>query len=375
MTISDSLVAGNSADFLGGGVTNMGQDDIGAMTIIDSTISGNAARIGGGVAMISGNESAINDSVVSGNSAEKGGGLYAFYSTTTVENTSIIDNSAGNGGGVTLIGGLMSINHSIVSGNSAVDRGAGIYSEYFSNVTIDNSTISGNTAGNGGGVFNSTVATMEISNSTLSGNSAAHVGGGAFNYFLSELTITNSTLSGNSAGVGGGVASDGNSLTLNNSTLSGNSAAYEGGGIHLTSLFNSYGELFIQRSLVSGNSAPSGREVYVSSSAGPVAADAYNLFGFGGDAGVFGFTPGTTDVVPAEPLSAILAALADNGGPTQTHALVPGSPAIDAAPSADCAAPPINGLDQRGFPRNVDGDGVPSANECDVGSFELQPGD
>jgi hypothetical protein len=77
--------------------------------------------------------------------------------------------------------------------------------------------------------------------------------------------------------------------------------------------------------------------------------------------------------VPAEPPAAILAALAGNGGPTLTHALVPGSPAIDVAPSADCAAPPVNGVDQRGFPRNFDGDGVPSANECDAGSFEFQP--
>jgi hypothetical protein len=129
------------------------------------------------------------------------------------------------------------------------------------------------------------------------------------------------------------------------------------------------------RSLVSGNTALAGREVYIAPDAGPMYADAFNLFGFSGDPGVVGFSPGPTDIVPLQGLVRILAPLADNGGPTLTHALVPGSPAIDVAPSADCAAPPIFSLDQRGFPRNVDGDGVPSSNECDVGSFELQTDD
>jgi hypothetical protein len=127
--------------------------------------------------------------------------------------------------------------------------------------------------------------------------------------------------------------------------------------------------------LFTGNAAPTGREVYNSPADGTVNANAFNLFGFLGDSGIFGFAPGTTDVVPAESLSAILATLADNGGPTETHALVPGSPAIDVAPSVDCIAPPVNALDQRGFPRNVDGDGLPSADECDTGAFELQPTD
>jgi hypothetical protein len=161
-------------------------------------------------------------------------------------------------------------------------------------------------------------------------------------------------------------------MTFINSTLSGNEATLAGGGVYI----HPTGESTFQRSLVSGNAAPNGREVYSAFtpySSGVISADAFNLFGFSGDAGVFGFSPGPTDIVPAEPSAAILAALADNGGPTLTRALVPGSPAIDAAPGVACAAPPINSLDQRGLPRNVDGDGLPSANECDIGAFEFQP--
>ena len=103
---------------------------------------------------------------------------------------------------------------------------------------------------------------------------------------------------------------------------------------------------------------------------GTVAAAAYNLFGFGGDAGLSGFAPGASDFTTATPLSAVLSPLANNGGPTMTHALLPHSPAMDRAPSADCVAAPVNALDQRGRPRNRDGNGLPSANECDVGALE-----
>ena len=95
---------------------------------------------------------------------------------------------------------------------------------------------------------------------------------------------------------------------------------------------------------------------------GTVIANNHNLFGHDGDAGVFGFGPGATDIVPNAPLSAILKPLADNGGPTKTHALPAGSPAIDASPDdADCAA-----TDQRGVRR-------PQGPACDIGAFEKGP--
>ncbi len=147
-------------------------------------------------------------------------------------------------------------------------------------------------------------------------------------------------------------------------------AAYWPGGGEYTSE-----HLAFDRSIVAGNTAKDNSQVLAGSFV-TVTADNYNLFGTDGDAGVTGFTPGASDIVPAEgvQLSAILNPnLADNGGPTLTHALVAGSPAIDAVPaSADCG-----GTDQRGESRRQDGngDGVPA---CDIGAYEfggVPPGD
>jgi hypothetical protein len=93
--------------------------------------------------------------------------------------------------------------------------------------------------------------------------------------------------------------------------------------------------------------------------------DNYNLFGSNNDAGVSGFTPGATDIVPGPGVlvSDILGPLGTNGGPTQTHALVPGSPAVDAVPISEgqCSGT----RDQRGVSR-------PQGPSCDVGSFEME---
>ncbi|MDQ3565686.1 MAG: hypothetical protein M3436_16765 [Pseudomonadota bacterium] len=142
-------------------------------------------------------------------------------------------------------------------------------------------------------------------------------------------------------------------LTLTNSTVSGNSAeTYDSGGVLNT------GTLTLARTLVSGNTSPTGPEI---GDYGTITANNYNLFGHDGDAGVFGFSPGSTDLVPSESLGAILnATLANNGGPTRTHALAAGSPAIDASPDdADCAP-----TDQRGVRR-------PQRAACDIGAFEV----
>src|SRR5690606_13854947 len=88
-----------------------------------------------------------------------------------------------------------------------------------------------------------------------------------------------------------------------------------------------------------------------------VITNSHNIFGRNNNAGSKGFSLGVTDIVPHVPLSAILHPLADNGGPTWTHALPPGSPAIDRAPNNACTAAPVNGVDQRGFPRNRNGAG------------------
>ncbi len=250
-------------------------------------------------------------------------------------------------------------------------------------MTVTNSTLSGNAAFNGGGIYNDGgTATVTVTNSTFSGNAADGNGGGIFNFGGTHVTVTNSTLSGNSAdGNGGGIFNFGDTgtLTVTNSTLSGNTAGDDAAAASTLGVARST----LTRSLISGNSATlSGNEIYVRS--GTITANAFNVFGHSGQTNAdafFGFTPGASDFNATSSdqnvaLANILdTTLANNGGPTETHALVAGSPAIDFGPTADCAAAPVNGLDQRGEPRSVDvpGEGNDGgANLCDTGAYEVQ---
>jgi hypothetical protein len=248
----------------------------------------------------------------------------------------------------------LTIENSTISGNSAT-YGGGIFNYRSATLTITNSTISGNSAAfRGGGIYNDNSATLTIENSTISGNSGASSGGGIYNDRFATLTINNSTISGNSTGnLGGGIFND-SFVAIENSTISGNSATSSGGGIY------NYATLTFRNSLISGNTASiSGPEVY-NRPGTLVTANDFNLFGVSGFAGVSGFSPGATDIVPAVPLNKIIGPLKKNGGPTKTHALVKGSPALNVVPLAD---PECTGTDQRGRAR-------PKGAGCDIGSFE-----
>jgi hypothetical protein len=241
--------------------------------------------------------------------------------------------------------GSLTLANSILSGNTSSSSGGGVFND--GTFSLANSTLTGNSAAYGGGVHN--VGNLTLTNNTLSGNSA-DFGGGVYN--TSSLTLANSTLSGNAANNRGGGLVNVGSLTLANSTLSGNSAVNDGGGIANVS------SLTLANTLISGNLAAAAAEVN-NILPGVVSADEFNLFGHDSDAGVLGFSPGASDIIPGQAVSAILnSTLAFNGGPTQTHALVPGSPALDAVTAGSC--PPT---DQRGFVR-------PSGVNCDVGAVE-----
>jgi len=207
--------------------------------------------------------------------------------------------------------------------------------------TIAGLTIADGISIGGGGIYNG--GTLTVTNSTLSGNSAVFDGGGIYND--GTLTVTNSTLSGNSApsGDGGGIINHG-TLTVTNSTLSGNSAT-SGGGVY------NDGTAIIANTIIAKNTAPTGPDV-----GGPVTSEGYNLIG--NSSGGNGFV--AADLLNVNPL---LGPLQDNGGPTETMALLPGSPAIDAG--SDAVVPSGITTDQRGAPREVFG-GV------DIGAFEVQ---
>jgi hypothetical protein len=277
------------------------------------------------------------------------------------------------GGLLNAYGGTVTIKNCIISGNT----GRGVTNAGTAGtLTIENSMISGNT---GGGVSNG--GTAIIANSTISGNTSNYSGGGVSNYY-GTLTIANSTISNNAATNGGGLsnaggARQGRGLTITNSTISGNHAN-RGGGISNNSECYYYGPftcpaaLTINNSLIAGNQAAIAPEVENAGSNSNVTANNFNLFGSNGNAGVSGFTPGPTDIVPSVSLAQILGPLTFTGGPTPTHALVAGSPAIDAGDPGGCrnSQGTLISTDQRGFARHVDGNNDGTA-RCDIGAVEL----
>src|SRR6185295_1677816 len=263
----------------------------------------------------------------------------------------------------------------ISDGKSQGTSGGGIIHSS-GTLTISNVLLTRNTADiSGGGIDNLINSTLIVTNSTLSANSSSRVGGGIQND--GTLKITNSTLSGNTAGfTGGGIGNDHGDLTITNSTVSGNSASSSGGGI---SNF-AFGTANISFTTMSGNSAVQGGGIY---NAGDPNLSTVNIKNSivanstsGGDcsnSGTFnptgtnfttnGTCPGFTQVTPAQ---LNLGPLADNGGPTQTHALLPGSVAIDAVPDCTDVGGSTVGTDQRGV-------GRPQGSACDVGAYEFVP--
>jgi parallel beta-helix repeat protein len=394
LTLEGSTVSGNSAAGVGGGIYNSGVNR--SVTITNSTISNNYGYYGGGIYNADQGAVTIANSTVSGNkTAYYGGGLISVGdSTVTITNGKFLRNYSAEEGGAISIGrySTATITNSAISGNRAKNEGGGIFLYGTSTLTVDNSTISRNTAVTGGGIGVHRVdAVFTITNSTLSGNKAtygggvysyyatgtienslisgnkAYYGGGIFNEAPGTLTVTNSTISGNTADGGGGLynayASRNSTpyfatLTVNNGTIASNKARF-GGGI------NNDGILVLNRSLISGNKAPTGREVY-NNTHGTITAANYNIFGAGNNDGVdyapgANFAPGLSDIKPAVPLGKIIGPLKNNGGPTKTRALPNNSPALDAAPDdAGCPA-----TDQRGVAR-------PQGPLCDIGAYEKQ---
>lgn len=268
----------------------------------------------------------------------------------------------------------VTIINSTISGNAG-DYGGGVYNAGATclgcvesgpcHMTINNTTIAGNSATQGGGIYS--FGFLTVMNSTISGNIASlgQSGGGGGIATGGTTTLTNSTISGNSAYQGGGIVHlennllfyEGNDLTLTNTTITANSAT-EGGGIYTVEAnFVTH----TRNSIVALNVAPSGPDVE-----GPMSSDGFNLVG--SDSGP-DISPLGSDQIgtPDAPIDPLLAPLQDNGGPTFTHALLLGSPAFDKGHSSGSTT------DQRGFTRPVDLPDIPNApggDGSDIGAFE-----
>ncbi|MCP4545832.1 MAG: hypothetical protein GY835_05120, partial [bacterium] len=215
-----------------------------------------------------------------------------------------------------IIGSTVYISNVTITGGSYPGRGGGLYI-YNSSVTITSSTIAGNESltRDGGGIYVWS-GDFYLIGSTVSGNYASRVGGGIFRRSGARganVTLTNSTVTGNYASQGGGIFSDGSGdLTLINSTVTGNTAALSTTGIVIywsdgPIMTNS---IVVDRCGYSYGSAPRSR-------GGNIVTP---------DSNCYLDHPTDQNVERADLL---LGPLAYNGGPTMTHALLPGSPAID----------------------------------------------
>jgi trimeric autotransporter adhesin len=329
----------NGKDDHGGGIINFG-----TLALTQCTVAGNRATLRGG-GIDNHGPLTVTSSTVAGNS---GGGIFSQDHRLTLTRSTVADNAPV---GIFNQGGTLALRHSTVAGNS----GRGIASVR-GTATLSHARIIGNSHPFRGGGILASDTRVTVTHSTIAFNSATLGFGGGIGSDGSRLTLTNSTVSGNSARFAGGIANGtavGASITLTNSTVARNSATELGGGILQTGE-EARAFLVLTNSLVAENSAPTGPDVFI---AGGAVAARFNLIGDGSGSGITS-TDGNQVGSASQPIDPKLGPLANNGGLTQTHALLLGSPAIDAASTPDCPS-----TDQRGVLR-------PQGVACDIGSFE-----
>jgi predicted outer membrane repeat protein len=392
VTITNNTINDNSATILGGAIYNDSvHSGLGArITVNSSTFSGNSAvRYGGAIV----NDCAdikslaaltVNQSLFNNNSAGFGGGIYSDSlfgdAEVTLDDSTFSDNSASQSGGAVYNSPsaygfeTMTANNSVFKNNTAGASGGAIYNDQ-GNSYLTNCSISANTAQKtGGGIYNDGfdgTVRLEIDSSTLNGN-LAQVGGGIYNDADHQggtwLDISNSTISANTAssdgsltssGYGGGLASNGDnarfvSVEISNTTFSDNSASHVGGSIYNVGQ-NDQNAVLVTLANTILKSGPLGGNIF--SNSATIESLGYNLSNDSSG----GFLTGPGDQTNIDPM---LGSLQDNGGPTFTHALLPGSPAIDAG-DPNFVPPPLNDQRGPGFDRIVNG-------RVDVGSFEAQ---
>jgi CSLREA domain-containing protein len=350
----DHTITFDPSLFTGGAATITLNSANGPLTDTDSTgtvtIAGPGAAtlaISGGdatqVFLFWGSTSAVLDGLTICHGQGTYGGGINNSGTLTVRNSTLSNNVATYGGGIANAG-VLAVTNCTLSNNSAVTSGQGfggaIYTVNY--LYVSNSTLSGNNALNlGGGIYSERELT--VYDSTISDNSARD-GGGLF-VGAAFSTIKNSTIARNSAALGGAVyvAVDlrfDYPVYFENCTVSGNSASDSGGGIYLYSPLT----IEIASTIVAANTAPIGPDIR-----GVVRSWGLNLIG--NSSGASGFV--ANDLLNVNPL---LGPLGNYGGPTQTFALLPGSPAINGGWS-DLST------DQRGQGR---------VGTVDIGAFESQ---
>jgi len=250
--------------------------------------------------------------------------------------------------------GTLTLSKTTVADNTSSGNGGGIFNNTTSRLTLIDSTVSRNSAQSaGGGIFD--LGTLTVINSTISGNKVvAQDASGAGIFDLGPFTLINSTVSGNtSTATGGGITFFGSRATITSCTIYGNMAK-DGGGFSIQDRGKQHPHVEMGNSLVAGNHAHIGADI-----SGTLTSDGYNLIQDVSQATVLYGGSAPAELIGMSPN---VGPLQDNGGPTKTHALVPGSPAIDKIPHNACHLDAIP-TDQRGVKR-------PQGSKCDIGAYE-----
>ncbi len=326
-----NIGSGDAADNGGGALFNNGGTMVVMNINADNNLADGAAGSGGALLSTAGSVT-VSSSSFDGNAANRAGGAIEIvdgdfdFTDSQLTNNDVNGTAGtaapGNGGAfhVTGMAGMISFTNATISGNAAANEGGGLWNQSGTLMNVTTSTISGNNAGNGGGVYNNS-GLLDVMASTISGNSSSGLGGG----------LTNAP-----EGIVG----------INASTIAMNTASIDGGGVFSGS------DTELKNTILAFNSAASGQDV-----SGSFTSNGYNLISED-DQNAFPET-----VTDLEGLDPDLGPLQNNGGDTETHALMDGSAGIDAGDPADMFE------DQRGFAL---------VGTRDIGAFEngngLNPG-
>lgn len=298
----------------------------------------------------------LTGSTIRRNTGNLGGGRIDNRAALEINNSFVMGNAGPFAGGILNTGALKLFESKVHSNTAILSDGGGIDNR--SLLTITDSSISENSArSRGGGIINCEVgATASLTRSSVIGNSTTEIGifkggGGIYNCQNdSTVNIVNSTISNNAtANDGGGVFIHSGTSEIRSSTVSANTALAQGSGVV------NRGASALANTIIAGNLG--------GDCSGPFTSLSRNL----DSDGTCGLSPASGDLPNTDPL---LGPLTDNGGPTLTHSLLPGSPAIDAIPVADC-------IDTDGNPITADQRGVsrPQGPACDIGAYEAEPPD
>lgn len=343
--ISNTLIAENYSPNDGGGIYNSG----GYVAIYDVHMNDNSAqRFGGGIENSAGHLTVQNSQILSNTALVRGGGidntgqLTVTYSAINYNEaiSPTIPNATGQGGGISnFLPGTAALDNVVIAHNRTALSGGGIWND--SQLSMWRTAVDGNSAssgfGTGGGIVNSSGATLQVIESTISRNAVIASGGGIQN--AGTLTMTNSTVSGNHANGGGGLYNQ-DTAFIEFSTLSEN-GALAGGNLN-----GAAGTISMTHTIIADFDG--GANCFWA--AATIVSLDYNIA-----------SDNSCPLSQANDLpntDALLGPLQDNDGPTETHALLSGSPAIDSSDDAVC--PPI---DQRGY-------GRPFGPTCDRGAYE-----